>query len=898
MNIFYTCFHYFIVDLYVSDVFTHVFVLFSFQSPGDSKIPVLHVNPLKSRISKPLSTLSSRVRAHLDASKSRTSASSVLFGILNVSGGNLKNVNVAKSISTVSPFVVNNNNNNNTNNINICSGSTSCSQLLNPSSHDDLKGCPAPILTRPTNLFASATTTSHAFPSASQPIPANPISGVEHIGSRVKLNSGKEGVLRFVGKTQFGEGLWCGVELEQEEGSSDGTVNSVRYFSCAKNRGLFAPISNVSLVVVPPAEEVREYLSDVSDSGPHSLLGITGDVEHLQYESGERSSTVPAELGYFRHRLSGSHLPALSQTPTPNSSTGSFVASCDWKCGSSQHSSSAGSLALSQRGMSSALEATSSIQMSKHSSFEHDESLGILTPDQMGELTTYSNDVTILGGGSCDDLRSLGLHESYVEAVKMVDRAIPPKYPSMENILEVSLSVENDKTATENVMKMEKLELIDRLCSEAESTCMMSVSSISDHLEAVKDEEVLQSAPSLEELPIDELDAMSTTLVAVEQVEVAQAPTTAPATSFVTSVTSIGSWDNGYQGDGECSRPTSRGADASPLSRVPKMIAKVLDPMTDSDFYTESDADLYEDVACFRGDRKARVIDGKLFGSPVNTKLITCQSYGTQIFASELQGPLHERTVPEEMDSSGIFSDLEKKAEVPENSPVDLDSGGHEEMHSDTSGQSSSKSVSSQKMVVVESKDESADRSKSAAEKKIETKASAVKSKVTSKPENSLKRRNETLIRNKESSKSTESTSSSVTTKPKIARRAVTSKVKAMIAASTKCCEDENQENRQPVHSKGGSKKLSGRCDSTLLSKVEKDGRNESKARMERLKDVKSKVMCGMPRMVPSKLHKDVKPFSPNGNAMNKALGPGKNVAALSGSTRSLKEVSNHRSKR
>lgn len=866
------------------------------QSPGDSKIPVLHANPLKNRISKPLSTLSSRVRAHLDASKSRTSASSVLFGILNVTGGNLKNVNVGKSIATVSPFASNNNNNNNlANNNNICGSGTSSSQL-NLSSHDDLKGSPAPVLTRPTNLFVGVTTTSHNFPAASQPFPANPITGVEHIGRRVRLNSGREGVLRFVGKTLFGEGLWCGVELELEEGSTDGTVNNVRYFSCAKNRGLFAPISNVSLVVVPPAEEVREYLSDVSDSGPHSLLGITADVEHLQYESGERSA-APADVGYFRHRLSGGHLAALSQTPTPNSSTGSFVASCDWKCGSSQHSSSAGSLALSQRGIS-ALEATSSIQMSKHSSFEHDESLGILTPDQMGELTTYSNDVTILGGGSCDDLRSLGLRETRAEGAKMIDAVVPLKYPSMENIVEVSLSVENDKSAGENALETEKLELVERVCSEADSTCMMSVSSISDHLEAGKSANVLQSTPSLEELPIDELDAMSTTLVAVEQVEVAQVPSAAPPTSFVTSVTSIGSWDNGYQGDGECSRPTSRGADASPLARVPKMIAKVRDPMTDSDFYTESDADLYEDVTCFRGDRKARVIDGKLFGSPVNTKLITSQSYGTQIFTSELQGPLHERSVPEEMDSSGIFSDLEKRAEVPENSPVDFDTGGHDEMHSDTSAQSSSKSVSSQKMVVVESKDTAGGQNKSAVEKKVEIKTAVVKNKVTSKPENTLKRRNETLIRSKESSKSTESTSSSVATKPKIARRAVTSKVKAMIAASTKCCEDENQENRQPVHSKGGSKKLSSRCDSTLLSKVEKDGRKETKARAERLKDVKSKVMCGMPRMVPSKLHKDVKPFSPNGNAMNKVLGPSKNVAALSGSTRSLKEVSSHRSKR
>lgn len=86
----------------------------------------------------------------------------------------------------------------------------------------------------------------------------------------------------------------------------------------------------------------------------------------------------------------------------------------------------------------------------------------------------------------------------------------------------------------------------------------------------------------------------------------------------MTSVTSITSLDNGYQGDGEWSRPGSRGADHSPTNhRVVKLKTPVADPMTDSDFFTESDADTHDDLGAGsgRGDRRAQVIDGTLYGT-------------------------------------------------------------------------------------------------------------------------------------------------------------------------------------------------------------------------------------------------------------------------------------------
>lgn len=142
--------------------------------------------------------------------------------------------------------------------------------------------------------------------------------------------------------------------------------------------------------------------------------------------------------------------------------------------------------------------------------------------------------------------------------------------------------------------------------------------------------------------------------------------------SFITSVTSITSLDNGYQGDGEMSRPASRGGDHSPsnMPRIHEMrpiagrepllvnnnqnnIAIVRrqdrqDPMTDSDFFTESDAD---DMVN-RGDRRAQVIDGQLYGAPM------VQEANINHYVN--QQPSTEDSC---MESSGIFTDVENRAD-------------------------------------------------------------------------------------------------------------------------------------------------------------------------------------------------------------------------------------------
>ncbi|PVV02119.1 hypothetical protein BB560_003438, partial [Smittium megazygosporum] len=62
------------------------------------------------------------------------------------------------------------------------------------------------------------------------------------------LVQGKKGVIRFYGETQFSTGNWLGVELSDDSGKNDGSVQGVQYFSVKPKHGLFVRSSQVKLI--------------------------------------------------------------------------------------------------------------------------------------------------------------------------------------------------------------------------------------------------------------------------------------------------------------------------------------------------------------------------------------------------------------------------------------------------------------------------------------------------------------------------------------------------------------------------------------------------------------------------------------------------------------------------
>lgn len=53
------------------------------------------------------------------------------------------------------------------------------------------------------------------------------------------------GVIKYIGKVNFEEGIWLGVELRAPKGRHDGTVNGRRYFSCRPRHGVMVRPSKV-----------------------------------------------------------------------------------------------------------------------------------------------------------------------------------------------------------------------------------------------------------------------------------------------------------------------------------------------------------------------------------------------------------------------------------------------------------------------------------------------------------------------------------------------------------------------------------------------------------------------------------------------------------------------------
>lgn len=73
------------------------------------------------------------------------------------------------------------------------------------------------------------------------------------VGQTIQLSDGRTGVVRFVGTTHFAPGDWVGIELEEDTGKNDGSVQGERYFDCAMGHGMFVRPATLTIIAQPPA---------------------------------------------------------------------------------------------------------------------------------------------------------------------------------------------------------------------------------------------------------------------------------------------------------------------------------------------------------------------------------------------------------------------------------------------------------------------------------------------------------------------------------------------------------------------------------------------------------------------------------------------------------------------
>lgn len=81
------------------------------------------------------------------------------------------------------------------------------------------------------------------------------------LSQRVLVANSVQGIIRYIGNTEFANGLWVGIELDEARGKNDGSVNGRRYFTCPPKHGVFAPPSKIASV----DEESSERESSISE---------------------------------------------------------------------------------------------------------------------------------------------------------------------------------------------------------------------------------------------------------------------------------------------------------------------------------------------------------------------------------------------------------------------------------------------------------------------------------------------------------------------------------------------------------------------------------------------------------------------------------------------------------
>lgn len=119
-----------------------------------------------------------------------------------------------------------------------------------------------------------------------------------NIGDHVLVGGVKEGILRFLGPTEFAKGVWVGVELPEPMGKNDGAISGKRYFQCEPKHGLFAPLPKVEKLATAGSEGVPSLPASSPASSPYHTpatqrnMGPAGDSLGHRHPSGSSNNSI------------------------------------------------------------------------------------------------------------------------------------------------------------------------------------------------------------------------------------------------------------------------------------------------------------------------------------------------------------------------------------------------------------------------------------------------------------------------------------------------------------------------------------------------------------------------------------------------------------------------------
>ena len=106
------------------------------------------------------------------------------------------------------------------------------------------------------------------------------------LGQTVLSKDGRQGVIRFIGNAAFATGAWLGLELPDDKGKNDGSVNGERYFDCRPGFGIFVrPESINEILEHPPVDTNGKSISKAINrftTKPRPSSGLGGDTARTQ----------------------------------------------------------------------------------------------------------------------------------------------------------------------------------------------------------------------------------------------------------------------------------------------------------------------------------------------------------------------------------------------------------------------------------------------------------------------------------------------------------------------------------------------------------------------------------------------------------------------------------------
>ena len=127
-----------------------------------------------------------------------------------------------------------------------------------------------------------------------------------HVGDEVSVHE-KSCHIRFIGATNFADGLWVGIEFPSKIGRNDGSVEGERYFECPPRQGLFVRPE----LVFPIDQAARRETRDAPEDHVRAWAAMENVMEAEAIEAGLAGDRV------LRH-LRQLHPKGQSEPTTPN----------------------------------------------------------------------------------------------------------------------------------------------------------------------------------------------------------------------------------------------------------------------------------------------------------------------------------------------------------------------------------------------------------------------------------------------------------------------------------------------------------------------------------------------------------------------------------------------------